>query len=99
MRTIKLFGFQFSIGRITTQAQTGTVADIHDTSLVERAVRNAKPDGLGDAERWVAVRDSFGLGSTYAMQLCGRFNLNPHDQVRGVHCSECDEMYGEKFDD
>lgn len=53
----------------------GTVADISDEQLIERAVRNArKKRGL---PKWSVVARAFGLGSTYAWQLCERFGIDP----------------------
>jgi hypothetical protein len=52
---------------------TGTVYDIPDEKLIERAIRNVR--GRGRVPRWSAVADQFGLGSTYSAQLCARFGL------------------------
>lgn len=59
-------------------------------SMVERAVRNAKPHFTftGDAPMWVAVMDAFGLGSTYARDLCRKHNLDPDETVSGVSRSD-----------
>ena len=60
-------------------------------SLVERAVRNAMPRELGGTEiRWSVVGDAFGLGSTYATELCRKFGLDPNDQLRCPVCSTCE---------
>jgi hypothetical protein len=61
---------------------TGTVDDIPDAKLLERAVRGARPNRPGRHPRWVAVVDTFALGSTYATQLCRRFGLDPDEQVK-----------------
>lgn len=62
---------------------TGTVADIADEELLRRAVSTATTNGgPRRASRWVAVMDRFGLGSTYAQQLCARFGLDPDEIVR-----------------
>lgn len=59
--------------------------------LVERALRNARPRAVGGSEvRWSAVADAFGLGSTYATELCKKFGLNPDEQVNGPSCSSCE---------
>lgn len=55
--------------------------------LVERAVRNAHPRETGRAPRWVAVMDAFGIGSTYAYDLCKMHGLDPDELVRGPRCS------------
>lgn len=62
--------------------------------LVERAVRCARPTRTTDAPRWVAIMDTFGLGSTSATQLCREFNLNPHEIVPGARCS-CPDSEGD----
>lgn len=60
-----------------------TVASIPDEELLRRAVTNARSvRSRGYQPRWTAVMDTFGLGSTYAWQLCKRFELNPDEKVR-----------------
>jgi len=62
----------------------GTVADIPDEQLLRRAVSNCRskfaPSGY-EHPRWVAVMDTFALGSTYAHQLCRRFGFDPDEMV------------------
>jgi hypothetical protein len=54
---------------------------------LERAVRGATPRGKINGEpiiecpRWVAVRDLFGCGSTYAIRLCQQFDLDPNENI------------------
>jgi hypothetical protein len=57
-----------------------TVADIPDDKLLERAVKGARPR-KGRVPRWAAVGDAFALGSTYSIQLCRRFGLDPDQQI------------------
>lgn len=67
-----------------TETLTGTVADISDDALLRRAVRAARDLSVSARykhPRWVAVTFCFGLGSTYAHQLCRRFNLDPNELV------------------
>lgn len=66
-----------------------------DAELLRRAVNLARPDRTTDAPRWVAVMDTFGLGSTSATELCRRFGLDPHERVRGARCSCPDSEGGE----
>lgn len=61
--------------------RNGTVADIPDAELLRRVVRSRALCKPGRHARWVFVMDAFGLGSTYAAQLCRRFGLDP-DQSR-----------------
>jgi hypothetical protein len=56
-----------------------SVNDIPDTELLCRVVRSR---GYGrKGPRWVRVSRLFGLGSTYASQLCRRFGCDPEEQV------------------
>jgi hypothetical protein len=59
------------------------VGQLTAENLVERAVRNARNSYFHDVPRWVAVRDAFGVGSTVARELCGKFNLNPDEMLPG----------------
>lgn len=62
-----------------------SVRDISDTELLKRGVSNcrSREERKGRLHpRWVAVVSNFGLGRTYAMQLCERFGLNPDEQVK-----------------
>lgn len=67
---------------MTYPITAASVADIPDSELMERAVRNARARKSGWHPRWVAVMDNFHLGSTYAQQLCRRFGLDPDEEVR-----------------
>lgn len=68
------------------------VSDISDEDLVRRAVRNARPREVGiEVPRWSAIGETFGLGSTYATELCRRFGLDPHEQLTGPVCVVCVE--------
>lgn len=68
---------------LNAAAATGTVADIPDSNLLERAVRSARPRrGRGPQPRWVVVAEAFALGSTYSRQLVRRFGLDPDEQVK-----------------
>lgn len=57
-----------------------SVDDITDEQLLERAVKAARPR-RGRVPRWSAVADLFALGSTYSIQLCRRFGLDPDQQI------------------
>ena len=66
-----------------------TLHDYTDENLVRRAVMNAKPREAGESPRWVAVMDTFGLGSTYAHDMCRLYGLDPDEVVSGVKCRAC----------
>lgn len=55
------------------------VDNISDSELVRRAVRTCR--GKRRGPRWVAVMEMFGLGSTYAHQLCRKHGLDPDEKV------------------
>jgi hypothetical protein len=57
-----------------------SVADIADRELVRRAVVSAGY-GRKSGYRWARVSDTFALGSTYASQLCRRFDMDPDAKV------------------
>lgn len=59
------------------------VNDIKDEDLLCRAVRECRR-GRGRARTmlWSKVSDRFALGSTYSMQLCRRFGLDPDEMVK-----------------
>lgn len=57
---------------------TGTVADVSDEDLVKRAIRNARH--AKSEPKWSAVSRAFGLGSTYSIQLCRRFDFDPDEK-------------------
>jgi len=62
---------------------SGSVSDIPDEELLERAVKYARDRNKRRAHtRREAVQWTFGLGSTYAAELCQRFNLDPFEMVR-----------------
>jgi hypothetical protein len=66
-----------------------SVASIPDCDLVKRALRNCRPKKPGQSPRWSAVSDSFCLGSTFSIELCRRFNIDPHEQLEGPVCETC----------
>ena len=59
--------------------------------LIERAVRNAIHRRDFDAPRWVAVRDTFAVGSGTARELCLHHGLDPDEPVRGFRCERCEQ--------
>lgn len=62
-----------------------TVNSIPDEELLRRAVRSCRSlqgRATDKHPRWVAVMERFGLGSTFAQQLCRRFDLDPDEKVR-----------------
>ncbi len=54
-----------------------------ERSLLERAVMFARPRRKrGTVPRWVVVQEVFALGSTFAVQLCREFGLDPDEEIR-----------------
>jgi hypothetical protein len=60
------------------------VNDIPDEELLKRVLRNFTRRGRSREKLplWSIVANNFGLGSTYAGQLCRRFGLDPDQIVR-----------------
>ena len=61
-----------------------SVASIPDAELLARAVKQcrARTHRKGQLHaRWIAVMDTFSLGSTFSRELCRRFGLNPDEKV------------------
>ena len=56
------------------------VSSIPDEELLRRAVLSARPKYKA-SPKWAAVMDTFGLGSTYARQLCWRFGVDPDETL------------------
>lgn len=55
-----------------------TVASIPDDELLRRVVRHVVRNRPRRKEfAWAAVAEAFALGSTFSMQLCRRFGLDP----------------------
>lgn len=68
------------------------VSEVSDEDLVKRAVRNARPREIGiEVPRWSAIGEAFGLGSTYSIELCRRFGMDPHEPLTGPECAVCAE--------
>ena len=55
-----------------------SVNDIPDAELLGRAVRHCRP--TLHEPRWSIVSKRFGLGSTYSVQLCRRFGMDPEER-------------------
>jgi len=57
--------------------------NISDEELVKRAIRTSgTPSPRARTPRYQAVMLTFGLGSTYAYELCRRFGYDPDEMVR-----------------
>ena len=66
-------------------SEVPTVSGIPDEDLLRRAVRGARARDVRKGvkhPRWTAVMDAFALGSTFAYQLCRRFDLDPDEMVK-----------------
>lgn len=60
-----------------------SVSEIPDEELLRRAVRNCRRGrGRWKVPLWSKVSDRFALGSTFAIELCRRFELDPEEMVR-----------------
>jgi hypothetical protein len=65
--------------------------DYAPMKMIEFAVKEARPRGIGQSPRWVAVREVFGYGSTTSAQLCTYFGLDPYEMLDGDQDDEEDE--------
>lgn len=59
------------------------IDSIPDCDLLFRAVKGARIKARKNYKypRWTAVAHVFGLGSSYAAQLCRRYNLDPEEYL------------------
>lgn len=71
---------RFEIERVKTMTTKEIPYEWRD--LTKRAVIGARATGRGLAYRWVAVMDTFAVGSTVAHNLCREFGLDPDEKVR-----------------
>jgi hypothetical protein len=60
--------------------RTGSVLDYGFEALVRRAVKSAHV-GRRRCVHWSHVSDAFALGSTYSIELCRHFGVDPHAQT------------------
>lgn len=59
--------------------------EVSDELLLSRAVSNALDSSRNKGvphPRWVAVKDVFCVGSTYAHLICLRFGFDPDEMVK-----------------
>lgn len=62
-----------------------------EKELICRALRNARPRGRASAPLWGAVEETFGVGSTVAVELCRAYGFDPDETVVGGTCERCAE--------
>lgn len=79
-------------GEIKRAVVVATVASIPDSDLVSRAIANLRNTEPHARPRWDVASSVFGLGSTYAAQLCARFDKDPDEVLPGRECQMCAEM-------
>lgn len=58
--------------------------------LVRRAVMNSRPAAPGRWPRWVAIHETFALGSGYSRELCHLMGLDPEELINGETCEVCE---------
>jgi hypothetical protein len=67
-----------------TTGQRHSVNSIPDAELLRRGVQQSRSRNCRKGQkhaRWEAVMDSFLLGSSFAVELCRRFDLDPDELV------------------
>ena len=57
-----------------------------DNDLVMMALERSRANKVGPAERWIAVMDTFGFNSGFAVELCRLYNLDPFEIMPGRTC-------------
>jgi hypothetical protein len=72
---------------LTQDEAPKTVASIPDAELLRRVVRSIARQVVRNRMRrkefaWAAVSDAFALGSTFSMQLCRRFGIDPDTGIQ-----------------
>lgn len=65
------------------------LSDISDEDLIRRAIKASRARDGSTVPRWAAVADAFALGSTYSVELCQRFDVDPNEVVPGRVCEAC----------
>ncbi len=56
-----------------------SVRTISWEALTVRAVKGARPRRAGSHPRWVAIEETFALGSTYSRELCRIAGVDPDE--------------------
>lgn len=66
------------------------IARPSDRELLRRAITNARPPrGACQVQRWVCVKNVFGVGSTTATILCREAGLDPDEELSSPPCEGC----------
>ena len=60
------------------------LAGLVNESLIDRAVRSARPMKYGRHPRWIGVMGVFACGSTRASELCRAHGIDPEELVGGM---------------
>jgi len=58
--------------------------------LIYGAIANAKNTTFGEKSLWAVVKDIFGIGSTWARELCIEHKFDPEKQLPPIVCPECE---------
>jgi len=66
----------------TAPVRENLLHELTAEQLVERAVVNARPHPHSQPFRWVGVKETFALGSTYAQELCVKHGLDPDEVMK-----------------
>lgn len=59
--------------------------------IVAKAMASVRPNRTTESPRWVAVCDTFGVGSTTSKEMCRFFGMDPYEKVSGVKCHNCED--------
>lgn len=81
-------------GELGNEDTARSVKSISDADLVKRAVRNAVNHDRVPRPRWHVISRSFGLGSTFASELCVIHEIDPDEYMPAIVCEACRESAG-----
>jgi hypothetical protein len=55
--------------------------NFQERDLIKRVMMNLTRRSKAQPQRWIAVRDAFGVGSTVAHALCREFGYDPDEEL------------------
>jgi len=71
------------------QCQTSSTTKITEEHI-KCALKNLGNISNRRAERWVIVKELFGLGSSTSAKLCQMYNINPFEIIGKDKCNNCE---------
>ena len=83
-RLVRIFDEQRFYAGAANERRKSDLHEIAAYDPIKRAMLNLAPRGRkGEKQmRWVVVTEAFGLGSTYAKDLCHKYGLDPDELLK-----------------